>query len=116
MIAISESIEPIGVLTFLIETINDIDPQNELLAQLLNARDKDGNTVFALATKFGQTKIIETLISSLTKANINLNDYISIKNNKGETPLMLAIIHGKPEIVNLLIENSQADPEHKLLA
>jgi len=70
----------------------------------LHNRDKLGNTALHLASDKGQLK---TLIALSTKIK-NLDPV----NNKGQTPLILAVIKGKKDIAQWLI-NKDASPSHK---
>ena len=79
-----------------------VDPT--VLARLLYTRDNNGDTVFTLAAKNERRKeTIEVLMQALIRADINPNYYLNVKNNKGETPLMLAAKGGYEETVKLLL-------------
>lgn len=64
----------------------------------MNAKDIDGNTVLHIAAMHEQTmNVVEILLEH--SADINAT------NNKGKTPLMIAVDLGHREIAALLIEN-----------
>lgn len=86
--------------------------RNEIATTLLNhGADKDGydtksNTPLITALKYGAYKISNELLNLGVNVNIGIS-------SRGRTPLQIAVIKNKEDIVKRLLENG-ADPEYKL--
>ncbi len=91
----------IGTLLHLAVYFHQNDILNELLQKpgcmrLLEVKDGDGNTPFALAVKVQNVEAAH----ELRQRNAN----IDAQNNNKETPLHIAVRLGKPQLVEVLVE------------
>jgi ankyrin repeat protein len=74
--------------------------------ELLNKKDRDGNTILHLSVLDGCIELVEYLLDK----GVNVND----KNNDGDTPLHLAIKLNDFDITKLLLDNhAQIDVVNK---
>ncbi|WP_342264737.1 ankyrin repeat domain-containing protein [Spiroplasma endosymbiont of Clivina fossor] len=75
-------------------------------------QDKDGETPLHLASFYGYTNIVRELLTnqnSKNKINVNKKNVLSVdQNHMGKTPLDLAILTSRDEIVRLLLDNDAA--------
>lgn len=75
--------------------------------RLVNSRDlrvknKSGNTVLHEAAKFGRLEIVKALVSLDS-------ELILERNNNGETPIYVVVVHGEKEVFTLLADNNLCD-------
>ena len=84
------------------ETVRSLIDQVGVLH--LNACKDSNHTMLMFAVKYGREKIVRILLDAFIKEGINLTAYLNdTRTKQGETPLMVAAMHGNVEIVKTLI-------------
>ena len=97
------------------EFIGHINPNNEdrmsassIGNEILNNPDKNGNSCLHIAAIENRPEILEILINSCVRFNMhsleNLYSFVNKENNKGSSPLLLALKNDNLYVANMLID------------
>jgi len=71
---------------------------------LFKMSDMGGNTVLHYAAQNANKDTIEIILNLIRDKNLDLENFINLRNNEGKTPLMLAAAKGYLEIIYLLVD------------